>query len=90
MPDPSGERRPTRTAPGAQDLLQIGAVCGAMIGLGVFVGYLLDRAAGTSPLLTFLGLALGILGAATGSYYVIRPYLSPTNPGSDTGTTPKD
>jgi F0F1-type ATP synthase assembly protein I len=59
-----------------QDLLAIGAVCGAMIGLGVFLGYLLDRAAGTAPLLTFLGLALGILGAATGSYYVIRPYLT--------------
>jgi F0F1-type ATP synthase assembly protein I len=46
-----------------------------MIGVGVFAGYLLDKAAGTSPLLTFLGLAFGILGAATGSYFVIRPYL---------------
>ena len=61
-----------------------------MIGLGVFVGYLLDRAAGTSPLLTFVGLALGIVGAATGSYYVIRPFVSSSNPGSDTGSTPKD
>jgi F0F1-type ATP synthase assembly protein I len=79
-----------RSAPGLQDLLQIGAVAGVMIGLGVFVGYLLDRAAGTSPLLTFLGLALGIVGAATGSYYVIRPFVSPSTPGSDTGSTPKD
>jgi F0F1-type ATP synthase assembly protein I len=55
--------------------LSIGAICGVMIGIGVFAGYLLDRAAGTSPLLTFLGLAFGILGAATGSYFVIRPYL---------------
>jgi len=80
-----------RQSPGVQDLLSIGAVCGVMIGLGVFVGYLLDRTAGTSPLLTFLGLATGILGAAIGSYYVIRPFLSsPTAPGSDTGHTPKD
>ena len=64
-----------RSSVGLQDLLSIGAVCGVMIGLGVFVGYLLDRAAGTAPLLTFLGLAFGILGAATGSYFVIRPYL---------------
>jgi F0F1-type ATP synthase assembly protein I len=64
-----------RSSPGLQDLLSIGAVCGVMIGIGVFAGYLLDRAAGTSPLLTFLGLAFGILGAATGSYFVIRPYL---------------
>jgi F0F1-type ATP synthase assembly protein I len=80
-----------RQAPGLQDLLSIGAISGVMIGLGLFVGYLLDRAAGTSPLLTFLGLAFGILGAASGSYYVIRPFLSsPTAPGSETGHTPKD
>ena len=78
-----------RAAPGLQDLLQIGVICGVMIGLGVFVGYLLDRVAGTSPLLTFVGLAFGILGAATGSYFVIRPFTSQT-PGSDTGSTPKD
>jgi F0F1-type ATP synthase assembly protein I len=70
-----------RQAPGLQDLLSIGAICGVTIGIGVFTGYLLDRAAGTAPLLTFLGLAFGILGAATGSYYVIRPYLA----SSDTG-----
>jgi F0F1-type ATP synthase assembly protein I len=52
-----------------------------MIGIGVFVGYLLDRAAGTSPLLTFVGLAFGILAAATGSYYVIRPYLATSDRG---------
>ena len=64
-----------RSSVGLQDLLSIGAICGVMIGVGVFVGYLLDRAAGTSPLLTFVGLAFGILGSATGSYFVIRPYL---------------
>jgi F0F1-type ATP synthase assembly protein I len=77
------------SAPGLQDLLQVGAVCGVMIGLGVFLGYLLDRWLGTTPLLTFVGLAFGILGAATGSYFVIRPFISQT-PGSDTGSTPKD
>jgi len=70
-----------RQAPGLQDLLSIGAVCGAMIGIGVFVGYLLDKAAGTAPLLTFVGLAFGILGAASGSYYVIRPYLAASDRG---------
>jgi F0F1-type ATP synthase assembly protein I len=73
VPDNGGS---SRSAPGLQDLLQIGAVCGVMIGLGVFIGYLVDRAVGTSPLLTFVGLGLGILGAATGSYAVIRPYLA--------------
>jgi F0F1-type ATP synthase assembly protein I len=71
------DREPSsREAPGLQDLLQIGAVCGVMIGLGVFIGYFVDRALNTSPLLTFIGLGLGILGAATGSYAVIRPYLA--------------
>jgi F0F1-type ATP synthase assembly protein I len=64
-----------RSAVGIQDLLAIGAICGVSIGIGVFAGYLLDRAAGTSPLLTFLGLALGILGAGIGARAVIRPYL---------------
>lgn len=69
MPD----RRP---APGLVDLLQIGAVCGITIGLALFAGYLIDRAAGTPPLFTFLGLAVGIVGAAAGSYRVIRPFVT--------------
>jgi len=71
--------RSAGSAPGPFQLLQIGAVCGAMIGIGVFVGYLLDQAAGTTPLLSFVGLAFGIVGAATGSYFVIRPFLSGTS-----------
>ena len=74
MSEPPKDAR-SRSSVGLQDLLSIGAICGVMIGLGVFLGYLLDRAAGTAPLLTFVGLAFGILGAATGSYFVIRPYL---------------
>ena len=79
-----------RSAVGLRDLLSIGAVSGAMIGLGVFVGYLLDRAAGTAPLLTFVGLAFGILGAATGSYLVIRPFLSASRPVEPAGSETKD
>lgn len=61
---------------GPAQLLQLGATCGVCIGLGVFVGYLLDRAVGTSPLLTFVGMAVGILGAATGAFYLLRPYVT--------------
>jgi len=70
VPDPTKPAAPRLT-----DLLQIGAVCGISIGIGLFVGYLVDRAAGTPPLFTFLGLAVGIVGAATGSYRVIRPFV---------------
>ena len=78
------ERRP---APGAYELLQIGAMCGFSIGIGTVVGLLLDRWLGTSPLLVFLGLAVGILVAAIGSYYVIRPFVTDASRGAP---TPKD
>ena len=65
--------------PGLTELLQIGAMCGISIGIGTFAGYFIDRVTGTSPLVTFLGLAAGILGAASGSYRVIRPFVSAPN-----------
>ena len=74
-------------APGPAQLLQLGATCGVIIGLGVLAGYLLDRALGTSPLLVFVGLAIGIFGAAAGSFYLIRPYLTDVSKGA---SKPKD
>jgi F0F1-type ATP synthase assembly protein I len=79
----------SRPAPGLTELLQIGAVCGIMIGLGVFAGYLVDRAAGTPPLFTFLGLGVGIVGAATGSYRVIRPFVSGASDRASMPPTPQ-
>jgi F0F1-type ATP synthase assembly protein I len=73
--------------PGAYELLQIGAMCGISIGIGAVAGLLLDRALGTSPLLVLLGIAVGIVGAATGSYYVIRPFVADASRGAP---TPKD
>jgi F0F1-type ATP synthase assembly protein I len=65
-------------------LLRIGLVCGVSIGLGALVGLLLDDALGTSPLLVLLGLAVGIVGAGVGSYYVIRPYVTDAPDGAPT------
>jgi F0F1-type ATP synthase assembly protein I len=76
-----------RTTPGAAELLQIGAMCGVCIGLGAVGGIFLDRVLGTSPLLVLLGIVIGILGAATGSYYVIRPFVTDASRGAP---TPKD
>lgn len=70
------EPRPSPPAPGVVALLQIGGMCGFCIGVAVLVGYLLDGVFGTTPLLVFVGLAIGIVGAATGSYVIIRPYLA--------------
>lgn len=69
------DKRASKDIPGVGELLQIGLICGISIGLGVGVGLLLDGALGTAPLLVFVGLAVGIVGAATGSYFVIRPYV---------------
>jgi len=79
-------RGPTPT-PGAYQLLQLGTTCGFSIGLGVFLGYLLDRALGTSPLLTFLGMAVGIFGAAIGAFYLLRPFVTGARAGRQ---NPKD
>ena len=71
-----GEPSGRRAAPGVGEVLQVGALCGVSIGIGVTVGYLLDGVLGTTPLLVFLGLAVGILGAGVGSYQVIRPFVT--------------
>jgi F0F1-type ATP synthase assembly protein I len=76
-----------RAAPGAAELLQLGAICGVCIGLGVLAGYLADRALGTSPLLVFIGLAVGIFAAATGSFFLIRPFVTDASGGRQ---QPKD
>jgi len=60
-------------------LLGVGAMFGLSVGLGVFLGVLGDRAAGTSPLLALLGTLIGILGGAAGAYQVIRPYTRTSN-----------
>jgi F0F1-type ATP synthase assembly protein I len=69
-------------APGAYQLLQLGACWGVLVGLGVAAGYALDRALGSGPLLVFVGLAVGIFSAAAGSYFLLRPYLQDVPPGT--------
>jgi F0F1-type ATP synthase assembly protein I len=62
-------------------------MCGVSIGLGVLAGYLLDSVLGTTPLLVFVGLAVGILGAGVGSYQVIRPFVT-DSPDREVGNQP--
>lgn len=82
-PDPP----PRRAAPGAAQLLQLGATCGVCIGAGALGGYLLDRVLDSSPLLVLVGLVIGIVAAAAGSFVLIRPYLTNASRGAP---TPKD
>ena len=64
-----------RTTPGAAALLGVGSAFGGSVALGVFLGVLGDRLAGTSPLLAIVGLIIGIVIGAAGAYGVIRPYV---------------
>lgn len=65
----------TREAPGWSTLLGIGAVSAVTLVAGVALGFWLDDLFDTSPILVFIGIALGIAG---GIYYTvaqIRPFL---------------
>jgi F0F1-type ATP synthase assembly protein I len=79
--------------PGIGALLQVGLVCGVAIGAGTGLGLLLDGVLGTSPLLVLVGMAVGILAAAAGSYAVLRPYVtdgSARSPRSDDRDEPPE
>ncbi|HWB68297.1 MAG TPA: AtpZ/AtpI family protein [Mycobacteriales bacterium] len=73
LPEPS--RRPP--APNLITLLGIGAMLGICVAIGLFLGVLVDHFLGTSPLVTVIGLLVGIFGGLAGAYQVIRPYVRP-------------
>jgi F0F1-type ATP synthase assembly protein I len=56
-------------------LLSLGVYIAVCIGLGVGLGYLADEKLGTTPGLTFGGLALGTVVAGLGAYREIRKYV---------------
>ena len=58
-------------------LIGIGWYFAVCIVAGVVGGVLLDRVAGTEPLLTLLGLALGLLLAFYGGYQMLKEVLRP-------------
>lgn len=49
--------------PSLGDLFWVGTACAISVVAGMGIGYLLDEAAGTTPWLTFAGLAFGIVSA---------------------------
>jgi F0F1-type ATP synthase assembly protein I len=54
--------------PGWPELLGMGGVAAAMVAVGCVVGLLVDRAAGTAPVLLLVGLVLGLVGSV---WYVV-------------------
>lgn len=59
-------------------LIGIGWYFAVCIVAGVVGGVLLDRVAGTAPLLTLLGLALGLFLAFFGGYHMLMDVVRPT------------
>jgi F0F1-type ATP synthase assembly protein I len=71
-----------RLPPTAQ-LIGIGWYFAVCIVLGVVGGVFLDRALGTAPLFTLLGLGLGLLIAFYGGYRMIMETLATGQPGPE-------
>lgn len=61
--------------PGLRTLAAMGSVIVVAVLVGLTLGWLADRAAGTTPLFIFVGLAFGIVSAALGAYRVMRSFL---------------
>ncbi|MHB1786767.1 MAG: AtpZ/AtpI family protein [Acidimicrobiales bacterium] len=57
------------------DLLSMGLASALSVGGGVGLGFLVDNWLGSSPLLTFLGLALGVVLAVAVTVREARKYL---------------
>ena len=60
---------------GWQDLLVMGIASGMMVAAGIALGWLLDSGLDTSPIFVFVGLVLGLTGAAFYTYFKFRTYL---------------
>ena len=53
----------------------MGIASGLMVAAGLVLGWLLDSGLDTSPIFVFVGLVLGLTGAAFYTYFKFRTYL---------------
>ena len=65
-------RNPT---PSIIDFLTMGVSSALCLVLGGGIGYGIDALAGTSPILTFVGLAFGVVAAVLVTVTLVRKYL---------------
>ncbi len=75
MAGPPPQGAPVPPTPGLRTLAALGSTIVVCVLVGLALGWLVDRAAGTTPLFIFAGLALGIVAGALGAYRVLRSYL---------------
>ena len=63
-----------------RDLIGLGGLLAGCVVAGTALGYVLDQAAGTSPVFTLVGIALGMVAGAVGFWAKVRSALR--DPGS--------
>jgi F0F1-type ATP synthase assembly protein I len=69
---PDGHPDPTLRG---RDLVGLGGMLAGAVVLGLVVGILVDHAAGTSPVFTLVGIALGIAAGIFAFYVRVRSVL---------------
>ncbi|MGH3423313.1 MAG: AtpZ/AtpI family protein [Nocardioidaceae bacterium] len=62
---------------GVRDLVGLGGLIVACVVVGLGLGWFADEQLGTTPVFILLGLAVGIVAAAVGSWFRVRPFLRP-------------
>jgi F0F1-type ATP synthase assembly protein I len=65
----------TREAPGWTTLLGIGGVMAGLFAAGALIGWWLDGALNTGPILVVSGTALGLVGGITYTVVQLRQFL---------------
>jgi putative Ca2+/H+ antiporter (TMEM165/GDT1 family) len=64
-----------KPSPSFSTLIGMGVAMALCVGVGVGGGYWLDRTFHTGELLTFVGLALGVIAAVAVVYFDVKTYL---------------
>jgi hypothetical protein len=74
---PDGHSTPSgpNPTPSIIDFLTMGVSSALCLVLGGGIGYGIDALAGTSPILTFVGLAFGVVAAVLVTITLVRKYL---------------
>jgi F0F1-type ATP synthase assembly protein I len=71
MPEPGGES-PGDAGLRGRDLIGLGGLLVGAVVAGTLLGIVLDRALGTEPVLTVVGVFVGIIGAGAGFWLRVR------------------
>ncbi|HEX4220313.1 MAG TPA: AtpZ/AtpI family protein [Acidimicrobiales bacterium] len=72
---PPGGHSGHNATPSIIDFLTMGVSTALCLVLGGGIGYGIDALAGTSPILTFVGLAFGVVAAVLVTITLVRKYL---------------